>query len=75
MTVAAAVPLTVAAVPALTETGTPPKGLSFTSTGNGQAAISGTPATGTAGSRTITITATNQLGATSQTFTLTVRRP
>jgi YVTN family beta-propeller protein len=60
--------------PVLTETGTLPSGLSFTSTGNGQATISGTPAAGTGGSRTIKITATNQLGAASQTFTLTVHR-
>jgi putative Ig domain-containing protein len=60
--------------PVLTESGTLPSGLSFTSTGNGQAAITGTPAAGTAGSRAITITATNQLGTASQTFTLTVRK-
>jgi YVTN family beta-propeller protein len=60
--------------PVLTEAGTLPSGLKFTSTGNGQAAISGTPAAGTAGSRVITITATNQIRATSQTFTLTVRK-
>jgi YVTN family beta-propeller protein len=60
--------------PVLTESGTLPGGLKFTSTGNGKAAISGTPAAGTAGNRAITITATNQLGATSQTFTLTVRK-
>jgi hypothetical protein len=58
--------------PVLTESGTLPSGLSFTSTGNGQAAITGTPAKGTTGSRAIT--ATNQVGATSQTLTLTVRR-
>jgi DNA-binding beta-propeller fold protein YncE len=61
--------------PVLTESGTLPSGLSFTSTGNSQAAITGTPAKGTAGSRAITITATNQIGTTSQTFTLTVHRP
>jgi Putative Ig domain len=60
--------------PALTESGTLPSGLRFTSTGNGHAAITGTPAKHTAGSRAITITAANQLGTTSQTFTLTVRR-
>ena len=62
------------ATPVLTESGTLPSGLSFTSTGNGHAAISGTPAAGTAGSRAITITATNQIGTISQTFTLTVRK-
>jgi YVTN family beta-propeller protein len=61
-------------MPVLTESGALPSGLHFTSTGNGQAAISGTPAAGTAGSRAITITATNQLGTTSQSFTLTLRK-
>jgi YVTN family beta-propeller protein len=60
--------------PTLTESGTLPRGLRFTSTGHGHAAITGTPAPGTAGGRAITITAaTNQVGATSQTFILTVR--
>ena len=61
--------------PVLTESGTLPRGLSFTSTGNGQAAITGTPARDTAGSRAITITAANQFGTAGQTFILTVRRP
>ena len=61
--------------PVLTESGTLPRGLSFTTTGNGHAAITGTPAKGTAGSRAITITAANQVGTTIQTFTLTVHRP
>ncbi|MGH3186308.1 MAG: putative Ig domain-containing protein [Streptosporangiaceae bacterium] len=60
--------------PVLTESGTLPSRLIFTSTGNGQATISGTPARNTNGSRAITITATNQVGATSQAFTLRVRR-
>jgi YVTN family beta-propeller protein len=60
-------------MPVLTESGTLPSGLSFTSIGNGQAAISGTPAAGTAGNYAITITATNQLGGYSQTFTLKIR--
>jgi hypothetical protein len=60
--------------PVLTETGTLPSGLSFTSIGNGQAAITGTPAKGTVGRRAITITAANPLGTTSRTFILTVRR-
>jgi YVTN family beta-propeller protein len=60
--------------PVLTKSGTLPSGLHFTSTGNGQATISGTPAAKTTGSRAITITATNQIRATSQTFTLTVRK-
>jgi YVTN family beta-propeller protein len=60
--------------PVLTESGTLPSGLSFTSTGNGQAAITGTPARDTTGRHVITITATNQVGTVSQTFILTVRR-
>ena len=60
--------------PVLTKSGTLPSGLHFTSTGNGQATISGTPAAKTTGSRAITITATNEISATSQTFTLKVRR-
>ena len=60
--------------PTLTESGTLPRGLRFTSTGHGHAAITGTPVPGTAGGRAITITAaTNEVGATSQTFILTVR--
>jgi len=60
--------------PVLTKSGTLPSGLHFTSTGNGHAPISGTPAANTTGSRAITITATNEISATSQTFTLTVRK-
>ena len=59
--------------PGVAESGTLPSGLSFTSTGNGQAAISGTPAAGTAGSYAITITANNELGFTTESFTLKVR--
>jgi hypothetical protein len=59
--------------PVLTESGTLPSGLSFTSIGNGQATISGTPAARTVGRRALTITATNQLGVASQTLTLIVR--
>jgi hypothetical protein len=58
--------------PAITESGALPSGLSFTDNGNGTATITGTPAAGSGGSYPITITATNQLGTTSQTFTLNV---
>ena len=58
--------------PAITESGTLPAGLTFTDNGNGTAAIAGTPAAGSGGSYPITITATNQLGAATQAFTLTV---
>jgi hypothetical protein len=59
-------------LPALTETGNLPAGLSFTSNGNGTASFSGTPNAGTGGLYTITIAATNSGGTTTQTFKLTV---
>jgi uncharacterized phage protein (TIGR02218 family) len=55
------------------KTGTLPSGVTFVDSGTGHATISGTPATGTAGSYPITITASN--GVTpdaTQSFTLTV---
>jgi hypothetical protein len=55
--------------PTFTECGTLPKGLSFSA---GQ--ISGTPAAGTAGSYTITLSASNTLGSVTQKFTLTVAK-
>ena len=58
--------------PALTESGTLPNGITFTDNGNGTATLSGTPAVGSGGSYSITVTGTNQLGSTSQTFTLKV---
>ena len=60
-------------VPALTESGPLPVGLTFTDNGNGTAAITGTPAAGSGGRYSITVTATNSLGSTSHTFTLKVR--
>ena len=56
-------------------TGSLPAGLSFTDNSNGTGAISGTPNAGTGGVYTITISAKNSLGTSSQTFTLTVRQP
>ena len=56
----------------LTETGTLPKGLSFTANANGTATISGTPAAGTGGSSTLTLKATNSAGSTTQSFVLVV---
>jgi hypothetical protein len=51
-----------------------PTGLSFTpNTANGTATISGTPATGMAGTSTLLIIADNDLGDAIQTFTLTIR--
>jgi streptogramin lyase len=59
-------------VASLTESGALPPGLAFSDNGDGTAAISGTPQTGDGGLYPITITATNSLGAVSQTFTLKV---
>ena len=49
-----------------------PSGVTYVDNGNGTGTLSGTPASGTQGTTTITFTATNSLGSTSQTFTLTV---
>jgi hypothetical protein len=54
----------------LTETGTLPKGLTFTGTTTGTAKITGTPTVG--GVSTLTLTAKNSVGTTTQTFTLTI---
>jgi hypothetical protein len=59
-------------VPSLAESGTLPNGLSFIDNGNGTATIAGTPTVGSGNSYPITITATNQLGTTSQSFNLKV---
>lgn len=56
--------------PTMTESGSLPGGLSFQDNGNGTATISGTPAVGSGGSYSITVTATNSYGSTSDTFTL-----
>ena len=58
--------------PALTESGLLPNGLTFVDNGNGQATLSGTPNVGSGGSYAVTVTATNALGSSSQTFTLKV---
>src|SRR5271155_852089 len=59
--------------PALTESGSLPNPVTFQDNGNGTATISGTPATGTAGTYFITITANNGVGTgATQSFTLTV---
>jgi len=60
-------------VPALTESGALPRGLTFTDHGNGTGAITGTPAADSSGSYSITITATSTSGTASQTFTLRVQ--
>ena len=48
-----------------------PSGVTFTDNGNGTATIAGTPATGSGGTYPVTITATNSVGSTSQSFVLT----
>jgi large repetitive protein len=59
--------------PALSETGTLPSGVTFKDNGNGTATLGGTPATGTGGSYSLTIKASNGIGtAATQSFTLTV---
>jgi large repetitive protein len=59
--------------PSITESGTLPSGVTFKNNGNGTATLSGTPASGTAGSYPLTISATNGVGtAATQSFTLTV---
>jgi len=52
--------------PSLTESGTLPAGLTFIDNGNGTATVAGTPATGTAGSYPVTISATNASGSTAK---------
>ncbi len=59
----------------ITETGKLPNGISFVAKAGGVATILGTPAMGTTGTYTLTITATNGVGSPAvQTFTLTIRR-
>jgi hypothetical protein len=59
--------------PSLSESGALPSGVNFTDNGNGTATISGTPASGSAGSYAITITASNGVGSpATEVFTLTV---
>ncbi len=62
-------------VPALSETGTLPSGVTFTD-GTGSATLAGTPAAGTGGTYPIQITATNGVSPdATQSFTLTVAVP
>jgi len=56
----------------VTESGTLPKGVTFNPTTD---ALTGTPAFGTNGNYSITFTASNAYGSTSQTFTLTINSP
>jgi hypothetical protein len=59
-------------VPALTESGTLPAGLTFTGNGNGTGDIAGTPASGSSGRYPVTITAASGLGSASESFTIVV---
>jgi hypothetical protein len=62
-------------VPTLSETGSLPSGVTFVDNGNGTATLAGTPAAGTGGVYTLTITAQNGLAPNAtQTFTLTVNQ-
>jgi Bacterial Ig-like domain (group 3)/Putative Ig domain len=56
----------------MTETGTLPAGLTFTDLGGGSATLAGTPAAGSGGSYPLTLTASNSVGHTDQSFILTV---
>jgi large repetitive protein len=58
--------------PALSESGALPGGVTFTDNSDGTATIAGVPAGGSGGAYAITITAVNQLGSATQTFTLKV---
>jgi RHS repeat-associated protein len=58
----------------LTESGKLPAGVTFTATG-GSATIGGTPAPGTGGLYTFTVTAHNATGTSTQTFQLTINQP
>ena len=57
--------------PSLSASGLP-NGLTLTDNGNGTATITGTPSTGDGGTYNVTITATNSLGTTTETYTLKV---
>ncbi len=60
--------------PAISRTGRLPSGMRFTDNRNRTATISGTPASGAAGTYPLTFTAKNEAGTATQAFTLTVTR-
>ena len=63
-------------VPALSESGSLPSGVTFVDNGDGTATLAGTPATGSNGVYPLTITASNGVSPdASQSFTLTVDGP
>jgi hypothetical protein len=59
-------------VPALSESGTLPAGLTFTDNGNGTGAIAGTPAPGSSGRYLVTVHAASGLGSARESFTIVV---
>ena len=60
-------------VATVSKAGALPSGVTFTNNGDGTATLAGTPASGSAGSYVLTLTATNGVGTpANQTFTLTV---
>jgi hypothetical protein len=59
--------------PTLSESGAMPGGITFTDNGNGTATIAGTPAVGSGGTASLTITAGNSAGSATQTFVLSVQ--
>ncbi|HXS64516.1 MAG TPA: putative Ig domain-containing protein, partial [Streptosporangiaceae bacterium] len=61
--------------PSLTETGSLPAGITFADNGDGTATLAGKPAADAGGSYSITVTATNSLGSSSESFTLKVNQP
>jgi large repetitive protein len=61
-------------VPSLTRKGALPSGITFTSNANGTATISGNPKATQDGTYVVTITAANDQGTATQTFTLTVNQ-
>jgi hypothetical protein len=63
-----------APAPTMTETGTLPQGLTWTDNGNGTATLAGTPGVGVGGVYSLTFSASNSFGTTTQNFTLTVRQ-
>ncbi|MGH7139398.1 MAG: DUF4214 domain-containing protein, partial [Pirellulales bacterium] len=59
--------------PSLSETGALPSGVTFVDNHDGTATLAGTPAAGSGGTYTLTISAQNYLASSSQTFTLIVQ--
>jgi hypothetical protein len=56
----------------MTESGTLPKGLTWTDNGNGTATLAGTPGVNQGGVYDLNFSATNSIGSAKQAFTLTV---